>query len=185
MVSGDRGEVIGALLAHPWPAGWSIGLDADVLRFGAAPLGLVDLAVISGIALGIPAIVVALSPTILGVIAAVLFTVAVVAVGYQRFRGARRVTVDFASERVHVDHANPRAARRVGPAARTFRFADVASIDVTRVLMGSRTEPLGRRVAARLDDGGDVILAEFADAATALTFARALGGLFGAPTEQR
>lgn len=182
---GDPREVLDALAGHAWPTGFVVEVDGAVLRAGAAPLGWLDAAVVGGIAVGIPAVVVVLSTTVTGLVAAVLFAAAVLGLGFHRFAGAQRVTVDLAGSSVHVEHANPFLAGLLGLAERAAAFTDVASVEVTRVLTGSRTEPHGRRVSLRLTDDTSVTLAEFGAAATGLVFARAIAALLDAPVRER
>ncbi|MCB0998078.1 MAG: hypothetical protein KDB40_02180 [Acidimicrobiales bacterium] len=180
----ERSAAVGTLVSHRWPAGVTVEREGDVLRMSASPLGRADVAVIAVVAFGIPTVVGVLFASIAGVTVAALFAVAVLAVGYQRLRGAQRVTVDLAGATIGVEHVNPRIAGRLGLTARSVRFTDVASVEVTRVLTGSRVEPLGRRIALRLHDGTLVVLAEFAAAATGATFARAIATVVDAPLRE-
>lgn len=181
----ERSDALATLVTHRWPAGVSVGRDGDVLEVAAAPVGRVDLAVVAGIVIGIPGVVVLLFPTVQGVITAVLFAAAVLGLGYQRLKGLQRVTVDFAAGRVAVEHANPRIAQHLGLGGRTVGFADVASVEVTRTMPAARTEPHGRRVGLRLGDGTTLVLAEFTASADGATFARAVARLIGVSTEER
>lgn len=176
----ERSAAIGTLVSHRWPAGVTVDHEGGVLRMSAAALGRGDIAVIGGVVLGIPAMVVVLFPSLAGTAVAVLFAAVVLAIGYQRLRGAQRVTVDLAGARIGAEHVNRWLAGRLGLVARSVGFGEVEAVEVTRVLTGSRVEPLGRRVALRLDDGTHLILAEF-DAPTGAVFAHAIAAVVDAP----
>lgn len=173
------------LVAHQWPDGVTVRHDGAVLEVAAAPMGRTDVAVIVGIVVGVPAVVVLLFPTWQGAAVALLFAAAVLGLGYHRIAGMRRLTVDVAAARIDVGHVHPRLARRLRFVDRTVAFTDVMSVDVTRIMPAARTEPHGRRVSLRLRDDTTVVLTEFTAAVTGITFADAVARLIDVPMEER